>query len=103
MLELIHFDRPGNPPARSRVINEPGLTHLSFSVRDVAATAARVPEFGGEVLPETDIGAAVFVRDPDGQPLELLSMEYPSRRPPKPWLSDAAERDETQRNVTISK
>jgi catechol 2,3-dioxygenase-like lactoylglutathione lyase family enzyme len=80
VLELIHFDRPGNPPARSRVINEPGLTHLSFSVRDVAATAARVPEFGGEVLPETDIGAAVFVRDPDGQLIELLPLAYRETR-----------------------
>jgi lactoylglutathione lyase len=76
VLELIHFDRPGNPPARPRVINEPGLTHLSFSVGDVAATAARVTEFGGEVLPDTNVGAAVFVRDPDGQLIELLPLAY---------------------------
>jgi len=76
VLELIHFDRPINPPARSRPLNEPGLTHLSFSVEDVAATAARVADLGGEVLDDTDVGAAVFVRDPDGQLIELLSAAY---------------------------
>jgi catechol 2,3-dioxygenase-like lactoylglutathione lyase family enzyme len=76
VLELMHFDRVGNPPARPRPVNEPGLTHLSFSVDDVAATAARAAELGGEVVERTDIGAAVFVRDPDGQLLELLPMAY---------------------------
>ena len=38
-LELLHFDRPGNPAARRRVFNEPGLTHLSLSVDDPLATA----------------------------------------------------------------
>jgi catechol 2,3-dioxygenase-like lactoylglutathione lyase family enzyme len=72
VLELLHFDRPGNPPVRPRAMNEPGLTHLSFSVDDLAAAAARVAEMGGEVMPDTDVGAAVFVRDPDGQLIELL-------------------------------
>jgi lactoylglutathione lyase len=76
VLELMLFDRPGNPKRRPRVVNEPGLTHLSFSVDDVAGTAARAAELGGEVLSDTDIGAAVFVRDPDGQLLELLPMAY---------------------------
>ena len=40
------------------------------------AVLARVPEFGGEVLPETNIGVGAFVRDPDGQLLELLPMSY---------------------------
>jgi catechol 2,3-dioxygenase-like lactoylglutathione lyase family enzyme len=76
ILELIHFDRPGNPPARERVMNEPGLTHLSFSVDDVPATAQKAADLGGQVLVDTDVGAAVFVRDPDGQLLELLPMSY---------------------------
>jgi catechol 2,3-dioxygenase-like lactoylglutathione lyase family enzyme len=76
VLELLHFsDRP-TAPYRSRTMDEPGLTHLSLSVDDVAATCARVPEYGGEVLPETDIGAAIFIRDPDGQLIELLPMSY---------------------------
>jgi lactoylglutathione lyase len=76
VLELLHFDREGNPPWRERSINEPGLTHLSFCVDDVAATARQVEELGGRVLADTDVGAAVFVRDPDGQLLELLPMAY---------------------------
>jgi catechol 2,3-dioxygenase-like lactoylglutathione lyase family enzyme len=76
VLELLRFDREGNPPARRRPLNEPGLTHLSVSVDDVAATAARAAGLGGEVLEATDIGVAVFVRDPDGQLIELLPMAY---------------------------
>jgi catechol 2,3-dioxygenase-like lactoylglutathione lyase family enzyme len=77
VLELLRFDREGNAPARERTFTEPGLTHLSFSVDDVAATCARVAELGGEVLTDTDLGGmAVMIRDPDGQLLELLPMSY---------------------------
>lgn len=73
VLELLHLDRPGNDPARERRFTEPGLTHLSFTVDDVAATCRAVEAHGGEVLPETDVGGfAIMVRDPDGQLLELL-------------------------------
>jgi catechol 2,3-dioxygenase-like lactoylglutathione lyase family enzyme len=76
VLELLHFDAPEHtrPPAR-RAMDEPGLTHLSFSC-DVAAACARVERLGGEVLTATDIGVAVFVRDPDGQLIELLPLSY---------------------------
>jgi catechol 2,3-dioxygenase-like lactoylglutathione lyase family enzyme len=77
VLELLHFDREGNAPARERTFTEPGLTHLSFSVEDVAATCARVAELGGEVLADTDLGGrAVMIRDPDGQLLELLPLSH---------------------------
>jgi len=76
VLELLCFERPDNPPFRARVFNEPGLTHLSVSVDDVRATAARAAEFGGTALAETDIGAALFIRDPDGQLIELLPLSY---------------------------
>jgi len=73
VLELLHFDRPGNDAQRERAITEPGLTHVSFTVDDVAATCAKVREHGGEVLDDTDMGGfAILVRDPDGQILELL-------------------------------
>jgi predicted enzyme related to lactoylglutathione lyase len=78
VLELMCFVREGNPPARARVVNEPGLTHLSFCVADVAAAAALAVELGGEVLADTDIGVAVFIRDPDGQLIELLPLAYRS-------------------------
>ena len=73
VLELLHFAREGNAPQRERSFTEPGLTHLSFTVDDVAATCALVTEHGGEVLADTDLGVAVMVRDPDGQLLELLA------------------------------
>ena len=76
VLELLHYDRPANPPRRERFMNEPGLTHLSLSVDDVAGVVARIPEFGGEVLADTDIGFGMFVKDPDGQLIELLPMSY---------------------------
>jgi catechol 2,3-dioxygenase-like lactoylglutathione lyase family enzyme len=74
-LELLHFDRPGNPDPEVRPFNAPGLTHLSFSVDDLAGTVAAVAEHGGEVV--TDFpGTAAIVRDPGGQLLELLPMSY---------------------------
>ena len=77
VLELIHFAAEGQTqPYASRAMNQPGLTHVSLSVTDMDAVLARVPEFGGEVLPETNIGRGAFVRDPDGQLLELLTMSY---------------------------
>jgi len=78
ILELLHFDRPGNPPAVTRVMNEPGLTHISISAADLRATLDRVRELGGEVLDDTDIKLAVMIRDPDGQLVELLAGPMPS-------------------------
>jgi lactoylglutathione lyase len=73
VLELLHFDRDGNDPARARSFTEPGLTHLSFGVDDLSATCGRVRAHGGEVLEDTDLGGlAILVKDPDGQLLELL-------------------------------
>jgi catechol 2,3-dioxygenase-like lactoylglutathione lyase family enzyme len=46
------------------------------SVDDIPATCALVQEHGGEVLDDTDIGSGIFVRDPDGQLIELLPMAY---------------------------
>ena len=79
ILELLHYDRAGNPPAATRVMNEPGLTHLSVSVADVAGVLARVVEHGGAVAESTRSDFAVMIRDPDGQLIELLSMDYRRR------------------------
>ena len=51
-------------------MNEPGLTHVSVSVDDIPATCCAVVGHGGSVLDDTDIGGAVFVRDPEGQLVE---------------------------------
>ena len=85
VLELMHYGAPGaSAPFRTRTMNEPGLTHLSISVDDVHATADRAVEFGGQLIEDSDIGAALCIRDPDGQLLELLPVAYRDGLPPKP-------------------
>ncbi len=81
MLELLHFAGKGaqSPPFQARAMNEIGLTHISLSVDDIPATCALVEQHGGEVLTDTDIGGGLFVRDPDGQLIELLPMAYHER------------------------
>jgi catechol 2,3-dioxygenase-like lactoylglutathione lyase family enzyme len=79
ILELLHFDRPDNPPAAPRVMNERGLTHISVSVEDIPAALAQVKELGGEVLEDTRSDFAVMIRDPDGQLIEVLPMDYRRR------------------------
>jgi len=76
VLELLHFSEQVAVQPKTRIMNEVGLTHISLSVDDIAATCARVEEFGGEILKDTDIKAGIFVRDPDGQLIELLPMAY---------------------------
>jgi lactoylglutathione lyase len=77
VLELMHYrDAGAHPPASPRVMNEIGLTHISVSVDDIEATAAKAVELGGSVLEETNVGLAVMIRDPDGQLLELLPMTF---------------------------
>ncbi len=85
VLELMHYSAPGaTAPFRPRTMNEPGLTHLSISVDDVRATAEKAVEWGGHIMEETDVGAAVFIRDPDGQLIELLPVAYRDSLSPKP-------------------
>jgi lactoylglutathione lyase len=76
VLELLHFSAGPTAACRDRVMNEPGLTHVSVSVDDVDATLRLVTEYGGEVLDDTNIGFGVFVRDPDGQLVEILPMAF---------------------------
>lgn len=79
VLELIHHADPSQRrESVRRAMNEPGLTHISLSC-DVADVCARVADYGGAVLRDTDLGVAVFVRDPDGQLLELSPMSYAER------------------------
>jgi len=76
VLELLHYSDPSHrPPPVRRTMDEPGLTHISLSC-DVDSVCARVGEFGGEVLTETDIESGIFIRDPDGQLVELLPLAY---------------------------
>jgi len=85
VLELMHYSAPGAVvPFRTRTMNEPGLTHLSISVEDVHDAADKAVECGGQLIEESDVGMALFVRDPDGQLIELLPESFRDRLPPKP-------------------
>ena len=70
LLELLAFDRTER--TSPRVMNEPGLTHLSLFVEDLDATLDAVGHHGGRVRTDTNIGIAVFVEDPDGQAIEVI-------------------------------
>lgn len=76
VLELLHYSGPSHhrTPVR-RAMDEPGLTHISLSC-DIDDVCARVAEYDGEVVAETDIQSGIFVRDPDGQLVELLPLAY---------------------------
>ena len=85
VLELLHYAAPDAlAPYRPRTMNEPGLTHLSVSVADIHATAAKAKEYGGGIIEQSDIGVALFIRDPDGQLVELLPESYRDRLPRGP-------------------
>ncbi len=65
-------------------MNEPGLTHLSLSVGDIPAVLEKVVPHGGQVIEETDMKAAIIIRDPDGQLIELTSADWLDVLPPLP-------------------
>jgi catechol 2,3-dioxygenase-like lactoylglutathione lyase family enzyme len=85
VLELMHYSAEGaTGPFQPRTMDEPGLTHLSVSVDDIRATAEKAVEYGGAIIEESDLGHALFIRDPEGQLLELLPSAYKDHLPPKP-------------------
>jgi lactoylglutathione lyase len=86
VLELIHYRRhPGSAAAGEHTMGDAGLTHLSLAVDDIEAALEKVETLGGEVLRSTEMaGAAIMIRDPDGQLLELTTRRFPSMRPPWP-------------------
>lgn len=82
-IELLAFrePRPFGEQIR-RAVNQLGLTHLSFRVDDVRATAASIVEFGGSVVESSrttiDLGGTalefVYCTDPDGVRVELMDL-----------------------------
>jgi lactoylglutathione lyase len=88
-IELLHFASPPAPPRRARVMNEPGLTHLSFRVADLQAAVRELRAAGERVLDETVLdfpafeSAACFVVDPDGQLIELVQAPGDPSKPPR--------------------
>ena len=82
-IELLAFADPAPfGDGRRRAVNQLGLTHLSFRVDDLAATAARIVELGGAVVESSrtkiDLGGAtlqfVYCTDPDGVRVELMDV-----------------------------
>jgi lactoylglutathione lyase len=85
VLELLEYRARPHAPSRRRPMDELGLTHLSLAVEDLRAVLERVGQTGGTVLEDTNMGgAAIMVRDPDGQLIELTSWGFRSALPPPP-------------------
>jgi catechol 2,3-dioxygenase-like lactoylglutathione lyase family enzyme len=84
VLELLHYSGAKAKPFRTRVMNEPGLTHLSLSVGDIPSVLAKVASHGGQVIEDSDVKAAIIIRDPDGQLIELTTADWLDALPPLP-------------------
>jgi catechol 2,3-dioxygenase-like lactoylglutathione lyase family enzyme len=80
VLELLAFSDPEPLEARDRSLLEPGLTHISIGVDDLDDACAQVAAHGGTVLEESRLPNAVFVRDCEGQLVELLAGDGFARR-----------------------
>ena len=66
-------------------MNDPGFTHLSVAVADMAATLDKVGRPVARSSEDTDMGGlAIMIRDPDGQLIELTTFRFPDMRPPRP-------------------
>jgi lactoylglutathione lyase len=83
VLELIDYSEREVHAGPERVMDQVGLTHISFSVSDLGGVLERVKEFGGVVVDGTVSEQSAMIRDPDGQLLELLPDEWLSVLPPR--------------------
>jgi catechol 2,3-dioxygenase-like lactoylglutathione lyase family enzyme len=84
VLELIDYSEREVHPGPQRVMDQVGLTHISFSVSDLAGVLGKVEEFGGAVVDASVSAQSAMIRDPDGQLLELLADGWLSTLPPRP-------------------
>ena len=80
-IELLDYRSPGVFGTPSNRRNQLGLTHLSFVVDDVDASAAELVEYGGTIVEGTRSGQddpdsvqIIFVADPDGTRVELMRL-----------------------------
>lgn len=90
VMNLMHFGVPAAREAyRARRLNEPGLTHLALSCEDVPTLLAQAEEYGGRVHyesrgAESAWGQAIYIRDPDDQLIEIVTMAWREKLPPIP-------------------
>lgn len=76
-IELLAYERPDPSGVPSSSRGTLGLTHLAFNVDDVDAVASHLVACGGTVLNHTAASVGIrilFVADPDGSRIELMSM-----------------------------
>jgi catechol 2,3-dioxygenase-like lactoylglutathione lyase family enzyme len=84
VLELIDYAKREVHAGAERVMDEVGLTHISFSVSDIPAVVAKVVELGGTVVDAAVSDTMAMIRDPDGQLLELVSDGWLAALPARP-------------------
>jgi hypothetical protein len=84
VLELLDYSGRPVHAGSERVMDQLGLTHISFSVSGLDDVLGKVAEFGGAVIDGTVSPQSAMIRDPDGQLLELLSDGWLSVLPPRP-------------------
>jgi lactoylglutathione lyase len=84
VLELMDYSERQVHTGSERVMDQIGLTHISFSVSDLPGALEKVQAFGGAVVDGTVTEAMAMIRDPDGQLLELLSDGWLAALPPRP-------------------
>jgi lactoylglutathione lyase len=78
-IELLHYTTPAPTGEPSQRRNQVGLTHLSFYVEDVDATATTLVAAGGTVIESTRTTNEgidlLFLHDPDGVRIELMKAQ----------------------------
>jgi catechol 2,3-dioxygenase-like lactoylglutathione lyase family enzyme len=84
VLELLDYSGRRVHAGEERVMDQVGLTHISFSVSDLGGVLKKVNVFGGALVNGTASQQSAMIRDPDGQLLELLSDSWLSVLPPPP-------------------
>jgi lactoylglutathione lyase len=84
VLELLDYSGRQAHTGPERVMDQVGLTHISFSVSDLGGVLEKIDGFGGAVIDGTVSEQSAMVRDPDGQLLELLTGAWLSVLPPRP-------------------
>jgi catechol 2,3-dioxygenase-like lactoylglutathione lyase family enzyme len=84
VLELLDYSGRVVSAGGERVMDQVGLTHISFSVSDLRSVLGRIEVFGGSVVAGAVSEGAAMVRDPDGQLLELLGEGWLGGLPARP-------------------
>jgi catechol 2,3-dioxygenase-like lactoylglutathione lyase family enzyme len=92
-IELLEFDRPGEPYPKSTPSSDLIFQHFAIVVTDIDKAYQRLKTVGGwtsisrggpQRLPKTSGGVSAFkFRDPDGHPIELLA--FPDDCVPARW------------------